>query len=262
MLCSALALIFFLKSVWAQPDCSYSMRFFDVDECERFNTPFVQTTIIADGKCRGQSTGRTGPGPYYQAVCGNDRIYFLKANCRDSACTDCQETPKYTNNFDGRGWTLVSPCIPLPESAYSFNIKTGSCDPTRCAVPTSAPTSVPRSEWPTWYEPTPSPPTASPTLAWTSQPSGVTDISTQDPTSRAVSLTIQPSLTQAANLSPENPTTAAIPLNQAPNQTTTVPPNQVPTEPVSSSAANRAQLVWAGGVLLLVFSLSNNLILA
>ena len=245
-----IALLFTLKCAWAQQACSYSMRFFDVDECERFNTPFVQTTIIADGTCRGQSTGKTGPGPYYQAVCGNDRIFFLKANCNDSACTDCEEKSHFRNNFDGDGWSPKSPCIPLPESAWSFNIKSGSCDPDKCAVPerlaTPSPTDPKRSQWPTWYEPTFSPPTASPQ---TSLPTIVADIiATQGPILTDVSPT------STTSQSPETPTaTTPFSPNQTPTALSLSPDQSQPIQPVSTptSKGNQSHSDWAWRILFL-----------
>lgn len=239
-----IAFLVTLKCARAQPACSYSMRFFDVDECERFNTPFVQTTIIADGECRGQSTGPTGPGPYYQALCGNDRIFFLKANCRDSTCTDCEDKPRFNNNFDGEGWSPKSPCIPLPESGWSFNVKSGSCDPDKCAVPdrlaTASPTMAKRSAWPTWFEPTVSPPTASPQ---TPQPTDAGEIVlTLGPTVKDVTLTNQPSVTQPGNAPPVTPTS------------TNIPPNQEPTVPVSTSKSRDITATTSGLLLFLALS--------
>ncbi|GAX19434.1 hypothetical protein FisN_19Hu004 [Fistulifera solaris] len=242
-----IAFLIISKISSAQQACSYSMRFFDVDECERFNTAFVQTTITADGKCRGQSTGPTGPGPYYQAVCENDRVFFINANCRDSACTDCDDQPRYNNNFDGSGWSINSPCIPLPESGWSFNIKSGSCNPDRCSIPDGISTSVApssvKSEWPTWYEPTASPPTASPSMPQTPQPSTVSTISSLNPTGGDEPvITTRPSLTPAANLPPDATPMASVPLNQAPSE----------PQPVSLSSAYRVQLFEIFGALMLL----------
>lgn len=238
-----------VKSVWSQQDCAYSMRFFDVDECERFKTPFVQTTIIADGNCRGQSTGRAGPGPYYRAVCGNNRIFFLAANCRDSECSDCEQNPRFTNNFDGSGWTPISMCHPLPESAYSFNIKSGSCDPSRCAVParfaTPVPTPAPRSPWPTWYEPTPSPTTPLPSSVPSPTPSEESSLFPSiDPTSSIMSRIDPPSSTQTPNASPESPSTATYPAAD----------DSAPIESISSSSfVSHAAGIWTMILLALSF---------
>lgn len=239
-----LSLLLLLESAWSQQaDCSFRMRFFDVDECERFNTPFVQTTIIADGTCRSsQSSQPEVPGPYYRAVCGGeDRVFFIAANCRDAACSDCDRDPWFTNNFDGAGWTEVSWCHPVPETTYSFNIQSGSCDPDKCAVPeryaTPAPTTIPRSAWPTWYEPSPSP-TALPVSI--PIPSPVDDSSEGPsvllPTNNAVIVIPDqpPSL-------PSAPQTPIMLTTQAPN-TTNSPSIQSLTEPVSSSVEKRFQI--------------------